>query len=189
MTMQAPPPTKHMVVGSMGDIIRTVDEHARELNRRWGFNRLPHIVPIDWTERFITQQRKWNLACFECTGSPDPAHLNRVRKHGEAMLRAFDKLEEVALANGMTPTPASTWEFELADGTPVTLVRDKTEMAQIERCPASQVWALDEIAGIIAKYPELVLAKELFPDAEVIQLRTSKPVIDAMNDSLADLPW
>src|SRR6478735_6061022 len=112
MTYGAPPPTKHELVGAMSDIIRTVDEHARELNRRWGFNRLPHIVPIEWTERFSAQKFKWERACFECTGSPMPEHLARVRQHGEAMLRAFDKLEELALAAGKSPAPPGTWEFE-----------------------------------------------------------------------------
>lgn len=189
MTLQQPPPTKHMVIGSMADIIRTVDEHARELNRRWGFNRLPHIVPIEWTERFVTQKQKWQLACFECTGSGSPDDLARVRRHGEAMLRAFDKLEEVAGAAGLSPSPPGTWEFELTDGTPVTLVRDRAEMGQIERAPATQVWCLEEIAEIIARFPQLVAAKHAFPEAEVIQVRTSKPVIDALNDSLEGVPF
>lgn len=187
--IQQPPPTKHMIVGSMADIIRTVDEHARELNRRWGFNRLPHIVPIEWTERFVSQKRKWELACFECTGDPMPAALDRVRKHGEAMLRAFDKLEELALGAGCSPAPPETWEFELADGTPVTLVRVRAEMSQIEREPQTQVWALEEIADIVARFPELVAAKHAFPDAEVIQMRTSAKVHDELNDSLAGLPF
>lgn len=187
MTLQAPPPTKHMIVGKMADIIRTVDEHARELNRRWGFNRLPHIVPIEWTERFLTQKRKWELACFECTGSPMPEHLDRVRKHGEAMLRAFDKLEEVAAAAGKSPTPAQAWEFELRDGSPVMLVRTRAEMAQIEsKVP---VWSLEEIATIIGKHADLIAVKEMFPQAEVIQMRTSAKVHDALDDSLADIPW
>lgn len=187
MSLQAPPPTKHMVVGKMGDIIRTVDEHARELNRRWGFNRLPHIVPIEWTERFVIQRDKWQLACFECVGSPDPAHLDRVRKHGEAMLRAYDKLEELALASGKSPAPAQGWEFELRDGTPILLVRTRAEMAQVEsKIP---VWSLEEIATIIDKHADLIAVKDLFPQAEVIQLATGSKVHDALDDSLADIPW
>jgi len=189
MTVQAPPPTKHMIVGSMADIIRTVDEHARELNRRWGMNRLPHLVPIEWTERFIGQKRKWQSACFECTGSPDPAHLDRVRKHGEAMLRAFDKLEELALASGKSPAPPAVWEFELRDGTSITLVRDRAELAQVERSAGTQVWSLEEIADILEQYPILSAAKNEFPQAEVVRLSTDRPVIDALDDTLGDIPW
>lgn len=187
--IQQPPPTKHMVIGSMVDIIRTVDEHARELNRRWGFNRLPHIVPIEWTERFVTQKRKWELACFECAGSPTPDDLARVRKHGEAMLRAFDKLEEVALATGRSPTPPGSWEFELPNGTSVALVRERAELGQVERPSGGQVWCLEEIAEIVTRFPELLAAKDHFPDAEIIQLRTSTRTRELVDDELAGVPF
>ena len=187
--MTTPPPTSRMIVQSMGDIIRTVDEHAREMNRRWGFNRLPHIVPVEWTERFVSQKNKWEMACFECVGSPMPEHGERVRKHGEAMIRAFDKMEEIALASGKSPAPPGVWEFETKTGVPIVLVRTRAEMGQIERSPPAQVWCLEEIGEIITRFPELVMAKDAFPEAEVIQMRTSERVHDALNDSLEDIPW
>lgn len=182
------PPTKHEVIGSMAAIIRTVDEHAREMNRRWGFNRLPHIVPPEWTQRFVAQKRKWEAACFECTGSPLPADLARVTSHGEAMIRAYAKLEELALAAGMSPAPPGTWEFELKDGTPIVLVRNRDEMANVDR-KGAQVWCLEEIGEIIARFPELVLTKSAFPEAEVIQMRTSAETHELVDDCLADIPW
>lgn len=188
MTPGAPPPTKTEIAMSMGDIIRTVNEHALEMNRRWGFNRLPHVVPIEWTERFRSQKSKWERACFECCGSMLADDLARVRQHGEAMIRAYAKLEEIALANGIAPAPPGTWEFELDDGTPIVLVRTKAEMAQAGR-PGAQVWALEEIGHIITKFPELVLTKDAFPEAEVIQMRTSTEVCELIDDCLEDIPW
>ena len=188
-TLQAPPPLKHETLSAMADIIATVDRHAAEVNRRWGHNRLPHIVPIEWTQRFVSQRDKWNLACWECSGSLDPADLDRVRLHGEAMIRAYDKLASIAVEQGEEQGPATQWEFELADGTPVILVRDRAELAQVDtRGRAAQVWSLDEVASIIAKFPAISRAKECFPGAEVIQMRTDPLIIGALNDSLADLP-
>lgn len=183
-----PPPTKNEIATSMGDVIRTVDEHAREMNRRWGFNRLPHIVPIEWTERFKSQKHKWEAACFECCGSMLPDDLERVRRHGEAMIRAYEKLEEIALASGKAPAPPGTWEFELTDGTPIVLVRDRAEMAQAER-KGAQVWCLEEIGEIIKRFPELVLTKDAFPEAELLQLRTSAEVRELVDDCLEAIPW
>ena len=188
MTVSAPPPTKHMVIGTMAEIIATVDHHARALNRRWGFNRLPHIVPIEHTERFIRQKHKWELACFECTGDPRPEALDRVRRHGEAMLRAYDALEQLAQAAGHSPVPPDAWEFELRDGMPIRLVRDRAEMGQVDHPPGGQVWALEEIATIIARFPELVLTKHEFPQAEIVQMRTSAKTRALVDDSLADIP-
>lgn len=188
MTSQ-PPPTRHMVSAAIGEIIKTVNAHADEMNRRWGFNRLPHIVPIEWTEKFVEQRRRWELACFECIGSCLPPDQERVRKQGEAMIRAFDKLEELALAAGKTPAPPGVWEFETREGKPIVLVRTRAEMGQVKREPPAQVWCLEEIGEIITKFPMLVLAKDEFPQAEVVQMTTRKPVMDALNDSLEDIPW
>jgi hypothetical protein len=186
----APPPLKHELLGDIAAMIRTVDTRAQECNRRWGFGRLPHLVPLDWLERFRSQKRKWETACFECAGSPQAEDRDTVRKHGEAMLRAFDKLESLAIEDGRTPVPPDRWEFELTDGTPVILVRDRDEISQIEPDGrAVQIWSLEEIANVIAKFPEIARAKELFPGAEVMPLRTTRRVTDALNDSLADLPW
>lgn len=190
MTPGAPPPLTHELLGSISAIIVTVDERARDCNRRWGHNRLPHLVPLDWLEKFRSQKRKWETACFECAGSPRSEDLDTVRKHGEAMLRAFDKLEEIAVAEGHLPTPPTHWEFELRDGTPVILVRDRHEMSQVDaKGRAVQVWALEEIADIVAKFPALIATKEAFPGAEVIRMRTDPIVVGELNDSLEDLPW
>lgn len=188
--MSSPPPTKHELVSSVTAIVLTVDERARDCNKKWGTNRLPHLVPLDWLERFRSQKRKWETACFECSGSPLPADLETVRKHGEAMLRAFDKLEDLAVEAGHLPTPPQQWEFELKDGTPVILVRDRAEIGQVDaKGRAAQIWSLEEVANIIEKFPLIARAKDMFPGAEVVQMRTSPIVVDELNDSLEGLPF
>ena len=177
-----------MLLNGISAIIKTVDEHAREMNRRWGFNRLPHIVPIEWTEKFVRQKRKWEMACFEASAMPTVTDLEAVRKHGDAMLRAFDKLDELAVAGGKSPSPPGRWEFELTNGTPIVLVRTQAEMAQVEREPAAQVWCLEEIANIIEKIPEMIAVKQAFPKAELVQVRTSKAARDKLDDALSDIP-
>jgi hypothetical protein len=185
----APPPTPSMIANEMGDIIANVTEHANEMNRRWGFNRLPHIVSLDLMRRFKEQQRKWQLACFECCGSMLPADLDRVRKHGEAMKRAYGALEAEALALGKSPTPPGQWEFELKNGTPVVLVRTRAELGSVTRDPPAQVWCLEEIGEIITKFPELLAGKELFPGAEIIQIAPSAEVRELVDDILSDIPF
>ncbi len=187
--LQAPPPLKHEMLSAMRTIIETVDRHAREVNLRWGFNRLPHLVPIAETERFMRARQKWNLACWECAGSLDPADLERVRKQGESLMRGYDHLASIAIEQGETQAPPTRWEFELKDGTPVVLVRDRAELAQVDLAGRKgQVWSLDEIAEVIAKFPDIARAKECFPGAEVIQIRTDPLVVGKLNDELADLP-
>lgn len=188
--LHSPPPAKHELLDAASAIIKTVDTHARAVNRKWGFGKLPHIVPLEWTEKFRVQKKKYELAAFEACGSLDPAHLEHLRKQADAMLRGFAKLEQLAVENGHLPTPPEHWEFELEDGTPVILVRDRCEMDQVKPDGrAVQIWSLDEVAAVIGKFPELKRAKECFPGAEVIQMRTSKRTHDALNDELSTLPF
>ena len=183
------PPTKNELATAMGDIIATVTEHANEMNRRWGFNRLPHIVSIDLMQKFKAQQFKWRKACMECVGSMMPADFERVKTHGEAMIRAYGALEREALALGKSPAPPGQWEFALKNGTPVVLVRTRAEMGNVTREPAAQVWCLEEIGEIITKFPELLAMKDLFPDAEVIRLAPGPEERELVDDLLEDIPF
>lgn len=183
------PLTKNHVATQMGDIIRTVTEHANEMNRRWGFNRLPHIVGIELMQKFKAQQFKWQAACFDCVGSCLPGDLDRVKAHGEAMIRAYAALEREALAAGKSPAPPGQWEFELADGTPVVLVRTRAEMGNVQREPVAQVWCLEEIGEIITRFPELVAAKHLFPEMEVVRLAPGAAERELVDDLLEDIPF
>ena len=188
--LQSPPPLKHQLLDRASTVIQTVDAHARAVNRKWGTNKLAHLVTIEWAEKFRSQRRKYELAAWECTGSPVPEDADRLAHHGEAMIRAYRKLEEVAVSEGHLPTPPAHWEFELEDGTPVILVRDRAELEQVDPGGrACQIWSLEEIAGIVARFPEISRAKTAFPGAEVIQLRTSKRTREKLDDSLSDLPF
>lgn len=188
--MNKPPPMKHEVLDDIRAWIETVDERARECNRKWGHNRLPHLVPLDWLDKFRAQKRKWELACFECCGSLMPDDRDRVRKQAEAMLRAFDKLEALAVEEGYLPTPPNEIEFELTDGTPVIVVRTRAELSQVNPAGrAVQVWSLEEVATILERFPAICAAKNSFPGAEVVQMKTGKVVIGELDDSVADIPF
>ena len=187
----APPPTPSELLGQISAIVDAVDERARECNRKWGMNRLPLIVPLEWMERFRRQKHKWQLTVFESAPVPTPDCLASIRKQGEAMLRAFDKLEELAVADGHYPAPPEQWEFELNDGTPVILVRDRSELAQVKPKGRSvQIWALEEVADVIAKFPQLVRAgKQALPGSEIIRTLTDRIVTDAIDDAMAEIPF
>ena len=190
MATQAPPATTYELTLLLRDIIATVDERARDCNRRWGFNRLPHLVPIEWLEKFNRQKLKWQQACMDATPFPDEPSMAMVRKQADAMLRAFDKLEDLAGEAGHDLPPLYQWEFELADGTPVILVRDRADLSRVDpKGRACQIWSLDEIVEVIERFPMLAKVKECFPGAEVIQMRTERKVHDALDDSLEGMPF
>jgi hypothetical protein len=169
--LMAPPPDKCEIVSQIDTVIKAVDRRARELEELWGLGRLPSLVPHELAERFRLQQRKFSTAVWEYK-------IEEVRKHGDAMLRAYAKLEEVAAAAGAQPAPAEQWEFETDDGL-VVLVRDMadTGRAQLHGRKA-QVWSLDEIISIVRAHPVLVAAKQCFPGATVESVRPALEVRD-----------
>jgi len=179
----APPPLRHEEVEQCTVIIQAVDRKAREIERKWGIGRLHNLVPVEWAERFASQRKKFSMACFTL----EPAE---VRLHGTAMERAYDKLEEVAVASGHMPSPPAHWEFELDEGQLVILVRDRAEMAQIDlKGRAAQIWSLDEIANVVRKFPMISAAKDNFPGAEVVSIRPERAAKDALDDKLSDIPF
>jgi hypothetical protein len=187
--MNGAPLTKNEVATHIRDIIASVTEHANEMNRRWGFNRLPHIVSLDLMQKFQRQRFKWQKACMECVGSHMPRDLEEVKKHGEAMIRAYAALEAEAMALDKHPVPPTQWEFALADGTPIVLCRSRADMANVTREPAAQVWCLEEIGEIISRFPELVAAKHAFPEAEVVRLAPGAEEVKLIDDLLEDIPF
>ena len=88
--MKGAPPTRHGQISDMQVIINCVDQRGRELDQQWGIGRLPMLVPIEWAERFHAQHKLFNAAVWEFD-------LLAVRQHGNAMLRAYDRLDELAL--------------------------------------------------------------------------------------------
>lgn len=188
--MNAPPPTRKELFDKAVDLIRIVDTRGKEINREWGFNRLPYIVPIEWMQKFQRQKKSWQQVCYDCVGSILQEDLDRMQVQADAMLRAYDKLVELAIASGRSPARPEQWQFELKNGVPIILVRERYEMSQITQTkPLSQVWCLEEIAGLIEKFPSLFDGKDMFPQAEIVKITTDTYIHDKLNDELNDIPW
>ena len=179
--MKGAPPTKHEKLDRIQVVVRAVDERGRQMDRKWGIGRLAALVPIDVAERFRAQQRKFDAAVWEY----DP---DATRKHGDAMLRAYDKLEELAVAGGAVAAPVDQWEFETSDGL-VILVRDIGDTGRVERNGRqAQVWSLDEIASVVRAHPTIVAAKQLFPGATVDSVRPGRETRDRLDDAMCEFP-
>ena len=180
--MKGAPPTRHAQISDMQVIIKCVDQRGREMDERWGIGRLPMLVPIEWAERFHAQHKLFNAAVWEFD-------LPLVRQHGEAMLRAYDKLDELARSANGEPLPAHQWEFETPEGL-VILVQDLRDTGRAQRHGReAQVWALDEIANVIRCHPILAAAKTSFPGAQVVSVRPSKTTLAELDDELSDIPF
>lgn len=168
-------------IDAIGSAIVGLDRDARELERRWGVGRLIVLADDLLRERFLRQRRKLDEAIM----STAPAH--EVRAHVEATRRGWQALEHAALAAGHQPRLPDVWEVRLPDGSVAAIVHDRAD-ASIVAADGRQraVYTLDEIGKLLARFPQLVTAKLVFPDAIVTDVRTRTPINWERGDGI---PW
>jgi hypothetical protein len=161
-------------------ITLALDRRGRELDEKWGTRRLMQLVPVEWADKFQRQAAKFSEA-IQSWNYPETV------KHGQAMERAYAKLDELAEASGAEKGPPEQWEFETPDGL-VILVKDATRIGQAQTFGrAASVWSLDEIASILRNYPSLIAIKNAFPGAELQSIRPVQQIkLQELND---DVPF
>lgn len=173
-----PPPTKSDIFDQVEATIRVVYEAGLLADRKWGIGRLPMLVPIEWAQRFAVQRVKWQLLELD--------DLDGTTRHGAAMLRAYDKLDELAIEAGHQPIPPDQWEM-IVDGRLVIVVQDIRQTGNVvtgeRKC---EVWSLDEIASVIRAHPSIAAVKQIIPGATVQPLKPEKSKLD---DPLDGLPF
>lgn len=163
-------------------VIQVIDRIATDMNRKWGHGRLVSLVPVDWAGKFARQSQKFSNACFDWD-------LPEVRKHGEALERAYQKLDQLAEEAGAERGKPEQWEFEV-EGELVILVQDRNRMNQVDtQGRKAQVWSIDEICEILSKYPTLRAAKSAFPGAEIVSINPAPAIQQKLNDDLDGLPF
>ena len=167
---------------AISEIIATVDRKACDIEARWGIGRLPKLVPLELSQRFHSQRRKFSESLVDW-------NVAEATKHGAAMERAYVALEAAALAAGHEPLPSDQWEFETPEGL-VILVKDKarTNMAETHGRRA-QVWSIEEIASVIRAHPILAATKDAFPGATVESIRPPAKSRQKLDDDLEGLPF
>lgn len=132
------------------ELIGSVDEVAAAMERKWGMDMLPRVVPAEWRQKFLAQVDKFDLAI--ASGSEV-----EVRVHGGAMIRAWQKLDAVATEIGILPTP------------PISRSPQPVEIL-------GRLWTMAQLEQLVAGSPEVVAVLQGFPDATVKGVH--KPPID-----------
>lgn len=163
-------------------ITNSVEEAGKAMDHKWGLGRLPIIVPIEWAERFANARRKFSDALWAYD-------VDAARKFGEALVRGFDKLDEVASGLRMEPGKPDQWEFMVGDKL-VILVQDRARMAQADtQGRRADVWSLDEVRAILEAHQGLMAVKDAFPGAVVEEVSPARKVRQALNDNLDGIPF
>jgi hypothetical protein len=152
-----------------------VDQVAKEIEAKWGVDRLPLLVSDELRAKFIRQAEKWSAALGEAWNSAmlTRDQLDAVVTKSAAMRRAYAALDTAAEEAGHRPIAPWVWEARLADGTVAAIVQTDAEAGKvIAEGRHVTVWTMREVANVIDALGVIKLAKSEFPGAKVQAAQT-----------------
>ncbi|USO03714.1 MAG: hypothetical protein H6853_00020 [Rhodospirillales bacterium] len=156
-----------------------LDYLAREMEIKWGVDRLPLLVSDQMRGAFYRQKDLLD----EALQSGD---LTLIDIQVGGMKRAWQALDQAATQAGQPVLSADIWEVRLpVSGRVVAIVKTSAEAHAIAR-PDLETWTITEIAQLIDGMDESVAKiKQLFPGAEVTAI-TKKEIPSEQQDKPFD---
>lgn len=154
------------------------DETACEMESKWGADRLRLLVSPELREKFDRQRYLFNQAIWH-------GELEDVRLQSGRMVKAWMALDGAAEAAGALKLSPLVWEVALDDGRTVALVRTDHEASAVNAEGRQVVvYTLEEIARLLSAYPNIAVAKAVFPGATVTAFkRTVEDPLGAIVDT------
>ena len=152
-----------------------LDKIVSDMEARWGIDRLPELIDEQLRERFNLQLDRLNKAIDMDVGV-------EVKTEAEAMARAYQHIEKVAIANGHKELTGEFWQAPMPDGRVVAITQNFEEQNKVSKqYPDMLVYSVQEVANILANWKDhevAVMTKHLFPGAEVTAVREKEMIDD-----------
>ena len=165
-------------------LIGPVDQIARDMERKWGIDRLPDLVSPELAQRFGSQREKFMVAITAV-----PPNLDDIAEQARRMANAYRALDAEAERIGAPKADPSVWQFEV-DGKRCGVVRDGAMLeAAAEANPHLRLYSLDEIARILALDSLRLVAatKDAFPGAHVASVKPQRSRVAVELED--EIPW
>ena len=148
------------------------DRACREMDRKWGTDRLPELVSIDTAAKWGRTMARLNQALQD----GDPDETARIAKSAVRGLAAMN-----AEAEAVGKEPCNLWEYDL-DGFRFAIIEDNRRWHEVkDRRPDLVVFTMREAGLALQALLEngdsfLAKTKEHFPSAEAVRVTTkTKP--------------
>jgi hypothetical protein len=134
------------------------DDEVNRLERKWGIDRLPWLVPLQLRERFYEQLAKLNAAIDRCEG---------VDHEVEVTLRGCTAIERAAIEGGAEPLTGEYIEGRMPDGTVLAITANGYEAGKVKQDNREMVvYSVDEVGVVLEKWLEENKAKTLVDEAK-----------------------
>ena len=157
------------------------DKAVREMDKRWGVDRLPELVSVE-------SAAKWGKAVAGLNGAIDAQDPDKVKFWVEVCLRGLAAMDAEAVRLGRPLSDPMIWEHEY-EGTVYGIIEDGREWpAAYAKRPGIAIHTMREVAvALHAHRNGLVDAVKLaFPGAEVKAVRRPKADLEDDFDFLDD---
>lgn len=166
--------------------LEALDEVAASMERRWGVDRLPRLVPVDLAERFWRQKAKLDAAITdEATGGS----VANTEYEAGRMVNAWMALNAAAEAAGAVPASARYLEARTSDGRSLVICSDLEghhHFVRQREGRAAVVWNMEEVVKVLEGLDLVNRTKHLFEGAEVRDVRSTPSFDWSRGDSLPD---
>ena len=157
------------------------DKAVREMDKRWGVDRLPELVSVE-------SAAKWGKAVAGLNGAIDAQDPDKVKFWVEVCLRGLTAMDAEAVSLGRPVSDPMIWEHEF-EGTVYGIIEDGREWpAAYAKRPGIAIHTMREVAvALHAHRNGLVDAIKLsFPGAEVKAVRRPQAELEDDFDFLSD---
>lgn len=147
-----------------------LDEVARDMETRWGYERLPALVSEQTAARFGAAREYLDQQLGD--NDDGAGDLDKIAEAAANLRRGWLAMEREALAAGRKPFDPHAWSFTIGDQ-PAAIVQDPAALGAVQKAsPGCAVYTLQEIGNLLAAHLRtaaagIAKAKELFPGATV----------------------
>lgn len=157
------------------------DRLSRQMDTKWGIDRLPELVSVETAEKFGSAMAKLNSAI----DSDDP---EQVKARAQVCMRGLTAMDAEASAAGHPVADPEIWQHEF-DGLKFGIIRDGAEWKAAKALqPDLVIFTMQEIAAAMKfraeNFPAVQAVKEHFPQAEITGWRQD---LDAGGDPIPEL--
>jgi len=142
------------------------DRKSREMDRKWGIDRLPELVSPETAGKFGNAIGKLNAAISS-------ADYEECIKQVGSCIRGLEFMDREAEAAGCEKSKPEVWEYDLDDFHFAIIPDNAHWQVLADQRPGLRFFTMREAAVALRAYadnPHVAAVKKFFPDAEVVKV-------------------
>ena len=152
-----------------------LDRIAVEMDRKWGVDRLPELMPPDVARKYGAAMAHLDA----CIAESKPAETAAA---ADNCIRGLRRMDEIAEAAGHQPLTPDVWEFEM-DGQVIGIIRETGDWRAAEAMrPGVKLYTMRQVANALAY-------RDAWPDRIAKDAAAPRPKTELEKSLNDEIPW